>query len=85
MTVQMDVAKAKAKLSQLIARAEAGEDVFIARRRKPVVVLSPCSEVPTTGMRKLGFWDHCGPLEDPYMFLRPEPDLEELMETSVFE
>ena len=39
--VQMNIAEAKAKLSELVARAEAGEEVIIARDGKPVVVLKP--------------------------------------------
>lgn len=33
--------EAKTKLSQLVERAEAGEDIVIARRGKPVVRLTP--------------------------------------------
>ena len=38
-SVQMNVTEAKAKLSKLIAGAERGEKVLIARRGKPVVRL----------------------------------------------
>jgi len=40
MTVQMNVAEAKAKLSELISRAEAGEEVVIARGNAPIAKLS---------------------------------------------
>jgi prevent-host-death family protein len=36
---------AKTQLSQLIARAEAGEEVIIARGKKPVVRLVPVEKV----------------------------------------
>jgi prevent-host-death family protein len=36
--------EAKTKLSQLVARAAAGEEVVIARRGKPVARLVPVSE-----------------------------------------
>jgi prevent-host-death family protein len=38
------VRTAKTRLSNLIARAEAGEDVIIARRDKPVVRLVPVEQ-----------------------------------------
>ena len=36
--------KAKTQLSQLIARAEAGEDIVIARGKEPVVRLAPIAK-----------------------------------------
>ncbi len=41
MTVQMNVAEAKAKLSELLAAVEAGEDVIIARGGVPAARLVP--------------------------------------------
>ena len=38
---QFNVHEAKARLSQLLAQAEAGEEVVIVRRGKPVVRLVP--------------------------------------------
>jgi prevent-host-death family protein len=52
MTVQMNIAEAKAKLSELVARAEAGEEVVIARDGVPVVVMAP---VVKAGVRRFGF------------------------------
>ena len=40
--VVVNVSHAKTQLSQLLARAEAGEEVVIARRGKPVVRLVAC-------------------------------------------
>jgi prevent-host-death family protein len=37
---------AKTHLSRLIARAEAGEEIVISRRRKPVVKLVPIAPKP---------------------------------------
>ncbi|MGQ0467056.1 MAG: type II toxin-antitoxin system Phd/YefM family antitoxin [Sporichthyaceae bacterium] len=54
MTVQVNVAEAKTQLSQLLARAEAGEEVVIARAGKPVVRLAPV-EKPR---REFGFMPH---------------------------
>ena len=54
MSTQMNVAEAKAKLSELISAAEQGADVVIARGGKPVVRLVPI-EAPSK--RQLGFLD----------------------------
>lgn len=42
--MQMNIAEAKAKLSELIAAAERGEDAVIARGGKPVVRLVSAQE-----------------------------------------
>lgn len=44
--MQVNVLQAKTQLSKLLAAAEAGEDVVIARDGKPVVRLVPVDEVP---------------------------------------
>ena len=49
----VNVGKAKSDLSRLIARAEAGEDVEIARDGVPVVRLVPIRR-PTPGSKFLG-------------------------------
>lgn len=43
MTLQMNVAEAKAKLSQLLAAVEAGEEVIIARDGVPAARLVPAT------------------------------------------
>jgi prevent-host-death family protein len=74
MTLQLNIADAKAKLSELVARAEAGEEVVLARAGKPIVTLTP---VASEGKRKRtpGAWAHLGKLGDPDLFLRPDPEL----------
>jgi len=67
MTVQLNVAEAKARLSELIERAEAGEEVVIARAGKPVVRLTPVAPAD----RKLGLFSHLGPL--PADVTDPDP------------
>ena len=74
MTLQINIAEAKAKLSELVARAEAGEEVVIARAGKPSVTLQPVSETPKTGKRRLGIWAHLGKLKDPDLFIGPDPE-----------
>ena len=44
--MQMNVRAARSQLSKLIAAAEAGEDVVIARRGRPAVRLVPVTAVP---------------------------------------
>jgi prevent-host-death family protein len=51
--VQINIAEAKAKLSSLLDRALAGEEVVIARAGKPLVRLTP---VECREQRKAGVW-----------------------------
>ena len=45
--IQVSVAEAKAKLSELLKRVEAGEQITITRRGKPVAVVSvPLKPLP---------------------------------------
>ncbi|MGE5501583.1 MAG: type II toxin-antitoxin system Phd/YefM family antitoxin [Ignavibacteriales bacterium] len=82
MTKQVNIAQAKATLSELIARAEAGEEVLVARNGKPVVKLQPVATV--VRKRRPGVWAKYGKLQDPYLFLRPDPELEALMDAPIF-
>ncbi len=43
--MEVSVAEAKAKLSEILKQVEAGENVTITRRGKPVAVLSPSEKV----------------------------------------
>ena len=43
--MDVSVAEAKSRLSELLKRVEAGENVTITRRGKPVAVLSPSQKV----------------------------------------
>lgn len=67
----VNVHEAKSTLSELIARAEAGEEVVIARANKPVVRLVPVEHKPLTRVLGLnaspGAWiadDFDAPMED---------------------
>jgi prevent-host-death family protein len=61
---RVNVAEAKAHLSELVAQAEAGETIQISRRGKPVVQLSTIARRPkpitlealraVTGVRTMG-------------------------------
>lgn len=52
MTIQMNVAEAKAKLSELLDAAASGDEVVIARSGQPLARLVPIAEPPP---RALGF------------------------------
>jgi prevent-host-death family protein len=69
----MNIAAAKARLSELVARAEAGEQVIIARDGKPVVTLTPAVR-PRPAMRRLGVWDQLGTDLPDDLFLGPDKD-----------
>src|SRR5439155_4239102 len=53
MTVQINIAEAKAKLSSLLDRALAGEEIIIARAGKPLARLVP---IESMTKRKPGAW-----------------------------
>jgi prevent-host-death family protein len=53
MTAQINIAEAKAKLSSLLDRALAGEDIVIARSGKPLARLVPVNPMEP---RKPGAW-----------------------------
>jgi prevent-host-death family protein len=84
MTIQVNIAQAKARLSELVARAEAGEEVIIARYGKPAVTLSPRPRTQRGGRRILGAWAHLGPLTDPDLFLRPDPEIDAWVDRPMF-
>ncbi|WP_293181158.1 type II toxin-antitoxin system prevent-host-death family antitoxin [Oceanithermus sp.] len=65
----VNVAEAKAKLSELLEAALRGEEVVIAKRGKPVAALSPIEPAKT---RKLRLID----MEIPDSFFEPLPEEE---------
>jgi prevent-host-death family protein len=67
---QINIAEAKAKLSSLLDRAIAGEEIVIARAGKPLARLVP---VAARAPRKRGAWRHWKVPSD--VFLEPmEPE-----------
>jgi prevent-host-death family protein len=73
MTV-VTVRQAKAQLSQLIARAEAGEEIIIARGGRPAVKLMPIAKRATR--RRFGALKGKLSLPDAFFFgPLPEEDL----------
>ena len=77
MTLQVNVAEAKSKLSELMARAERGERVELCRNGKPTIVLTPYWEARQSMKpfhRLLGALAHLGPLSDEENAYLLEPD-----------
>lgn len=73
METRVNIAEAKARLSELVARAEAGEAIVLARAGKPAVKLQPVAAA-RKALRKPGALKHLGPLPDPDLFLVPGDD-----------
>ena len=72
MTV-VTIHKAKTELSKLIARAEAGEEIILARGSKPVARLVPMQDVKPE-IRGAGSFSHLlGKIPDSF-FLDPLPE-----------
>jgi prevent-host-death family protein len=69
------VQQAKTQLSQLIARAEAGEEIIIARRHKPAVKLVPV-EARFGKKRAAGAWKGRFALPESFFDPLPEEELE---------
>jgi prevent-host-death family protein len=87
MTIQVNIAEAKARLSELVALAEAGEEVVLARNGKPVVTLSPRKPKPDRsppGRRPIGIWDHLGLRPKDETFFDPDPEIEAILDESVW-
>jgi prevent-host-death family protein len=67
---QVNIHKAKSELSKLVDRAEAGEEIVIARAGKPAAKLVPLTRA--RGRRRLGMLD--GKFRIPDDFNAPLPD-----------
>lgn len=70
MTVTVNVQHAKTHLSELLARVEAGEEVVIARRGKPVATLAATHPAP----RPASFVDYTVP--DSFFDPLPQDELD---------
>ena len=68
--MQMNISEAKAKLSELVAAVERGEEVIIARGGHPVARLVP-AQAPRI---RLGLLKGVVPIESVPDFLEPMPE-----------
>ena len=73
MTITVNIAEAKAKLSALIEAAERGEEVVVARSGKPVARITSLEPKPT---RRPGILKEMGWVGEatPYEAFEPDPD-----------
>ncbi len=69
----VNVHEAKTQLSRLLARAEAGEEIVIARNGDPVARLVPCENCP--GVRQFGAKKGLIVVDDSFFDLLPEDEL----------
>ena len=72
MTITVNIAEAKAKLSALIEAAERGEEVVVARSGKPVarIIGLAANSVRRFGvLKEMGWTGHA-----PYEAFEPDPD-----------
>ena len=72
MTVQVNVLEAKTQLSRLLDRAEAGEEVIIARAGHPVARLVAVQQSPSEAPRILGALQGKGWIADDFDEPMPE-------------
>lgn len=79
----MNIAEAKSKLSELVARAEAGEEVVIARNGKAAVrLVAAQSSGAVKQRRSIGLWDHLGLDLNEDIFFKRDLELEQAAEQS---
>lgn len=84
MTIRVDVSEL-ADLQEFLAHVDAGEDFVLTRDGLPVATINSAKpEEHPRGPRVPGLWTKYGPLEDPDLFLRPDPELVALMDAPIF-
>ncbi len=82
MTVHVNIARAKATLSELIARAEAGEEVVLTRHGKAVARITPEGGPVNKPDRIPGAWMHLGVMEAEDGAFHSDPELVEAAEAA---
>ncbi|MBC7667584.1 MAG: hypothetical protein H7236_03780 [Gemmatimonadaceae bacterium] len=83
MMLRVDI-KGQAALAELVACMEAGENVVLTRDGETVAVLNPPPLAAPKGQRRLGIWDHLNLNIPAEVFTDPDPELEALMEKSIW-
>lgn len=71
MTITVNIAEAKARLSALVEAAERGEEVVLARAGKPVVKMTALAAKP---VRRPGILKEMGWVGEPTPYEAFEPD-----------
>ncbi len=80
MTIRVDIA-AQDALAELVAHVRAGEDVVLTSEGEAIAVAHPSASPVQPRKRVLGLFAHLGPMDDPDLFLRPDPEFAELAES----
>jgi antitoxin (DNA-binding transcriptional repressor) of toxin-antitoxin stability system len=80
MTIQIDIA-GENPIAELLAQIDAGEEVLLTRDGETVAIVRKPDPPVKRSKRVPGAWAHLGKLQDPDLFLRPDPELEELAES----
>lgn len=81
MAIQIDIAGQDA-LAELLAHIDAGEDVVLLMRDGETVAVAHKPEPPPPRIERIpGMLAHLGPMDDPYIFTRPDPEFVELAES----
>jgi antitoxin (DNA-binding transcriptional repressor) of toxin-antitoxin stability system len=81
MTIEVDI-NGQDALSELVAHIDAGEDLVLLTRDGETVAIARRPEPKVAQVDRVpGVWAHLGPMDDPDLFLRPDPEFEELAES----
>jgi hypothetical protein len=81
MTVWIDIAEL-ADLEALIAHIDAGEDIVLTRGGQTVATVDIVKPEAVQPIERVpGLFAHLGPMNDPDIFFRPDPELTELAES----
>ncbi len=85
MTIQVDIQGQNA-LEELVALIEGGEELVLLTRDGQTVAIARQPELSLKaqdgpGERVLGLFAHLGPMDDPDLFFRPDPEFLELAES----
>jgi len=80
-TTEFGVADAKARFSELLARAEAGETIVIRRHGRPVAKLVPARKRASTPEERLKAWEAWEAYRDAHnITLGPDLTIKQLIE-----
>lgn len=85
MTVKVNIAKTT--LAEVVDQVQAGEEVILTRDGEPVATIRGIAAKPqpkSGEQRKLGIWDHLGLDIPDEVFLKPDEELEALMDEPIW-
>ncbi|MGH1560608.1 hypothetical protein ACRAWD_29005 [Caulobacter segnis] len=81
MTIRIDIAEL-ADLEALIAHIDAGEDFVLTRCGQTVATVDVAKQEARESIERIpGRYAHLGPMDDPDIFFRPDPEFTELAES----